>query len=149
MVMPAMGTNLATRDGYVTEQMKDYYEERAKGGVGLVIVEVACVDSPTGKNIPCQLLVDDDKFIPGLSELAEVIHRHGVKAALQLSYCQLLVGRIPGGYSSYTSISAGYCPEDLGPGATGLRAIKSWQFRFKPSPAIPIIALPPLCHYLY
>ena len=86
MVMPAMGTNLATRDGYVTEQMKDYYEERAKGGVGLVIVEVTCVDSPTGKTIPCQLLVDDDKFIPGLSELAEVIHRHGAKAALQLMH---------------------------------------------------------------
>jgi 2,4-dienoyl-CoA reductase-like NADH-dependent reductase (Old Yellow Enzyme family)/thioredoxin reductase len=86
MVMPAMGTNLATRDGYVNEQMKDYYEERAKGGVGLVIVEVACVDPPTGKTVPCQLLIDDDKFIPGLSELAEVIHRYGAKAALQLMH---------------------------------------------------------------
>lgn len=86
IVMPAMGTNLATWDGYVTEQMKDYYEERAKGGVGLVIVEVTCVAPPTGKTVPCQLLIDDDKFIPGLSELAEVIHRHGAKAALQLMH---------------------------------------------------------------
>lgn len=86
MVMPAMGTNLATRDGYVTEQMKDYYEERAKDGVGLVIVEVTCIDPPAGKTIPCQLLADDDKFIPGLSELAGVIHRHGAKVALQLMH---------------------------------------------------------------
>jgi len=86
IVMPPMGTNFGTPEGYVTEQMKDYYEERAKGGVGLVTVEVTCIDSPTGKTIARQLVADDDKFIPGLSKLVEVIHRHGAKAVLQLSH---------------------------------------------------------------
>lgn len=86
IVMPAMGTNLGTPEGYVTEQIKDYYEERAKGGVGLVIVEVTCIDSPTGKTVARQLVVDDDRFISGLSELAEAIHRHGAKAVLQLHH---------------------------------------------------------------
>jgi 2,4-dienoyl-CoA reductase-like NADH-dependent reductase (Old Yellow Enzyme family)/thioredoxin reductase len=86
IVMPAMGTNLASQDGYVTEHIKDYYEQRAKGGVGLVIVEVTCVDSPVGKTMANQLVVDDNKFIPGLSELAEVIHRHGAKAVLELHH---------------------------------------------------------------
>lgn len=86
IVMPAMGTNLGTPEGYVTGQIKDYYEERAKGGVGLVIVEVTCIDSPTGKTVARQLVVDDDRFISGLSELAEAIHRHGAKAILQLHH---------------------------------------------------------------
>jgi len=86
IVMPSMGTNLGTPEGYVTEQIKSYYEERAKGGVGLVIVEVTCIDSPTGKTVARQLIVDDDRFIPGLSELAEAIHRHGAKVVLQLHH---------------------------------------------------------------
>ena len=86
VVMPAMGTNLGTPEGYVTEEIKAYYEERAKGGVGLVIVEVTCIDAPTGKTVERQLVADDDRFIPGLEELAGVIHRHGAKAVLQLHH---------------------------------------------------------------
>ena len=84
IVMPAMGTNFATEDGYVTEKMKAHYEERAKGGVGLIIIEVTCIDSPIGKVLPKQLCCDDDKFIPGLSDLAEAVHRHDVPVFLQL-----------------------------------------------------------------
>ena len=50
LVMPPMGTNYATEDGYVTKRLLDYYEERAKGGVGLIIVEVACIDQPVGQD---------------------------------------------------------------------------------------------------
>ncbi|MFC2066740.1 FAD-dependent oxidoreductase [Chloroflexota bacterium] len=84
IVMPAMATNLASEDGYVTQQIKDYYEARARGGVGLVIVEASCVDSQRDKHSPRKLFVAEDKFIPGLRELAQVIQKHGAKAALQL-----------------------------------------------------------------
>lgn len=86
IVMPAMGTNFGTPDGYVTEKMQDYYEERARGGAGLVIVECACVDFPRGKGPARQPAVDDDRFIPGLSELVQAIHEHGARAALQLHH---------------------------------------------------------------
>ena len=86
IVMPGMNTGLSTEDGYVTQQMKDYYEERAKGGVGLIIVEINCVDFPRGKAVVRQLAIDDDKFIPGLRELAQVIQKHGAKAALGLHH---------------------------------------------------------------
>jgi len=98
IVMPPMGTNLASTDGYVTQQLKDYYEERARGGVGLIIVEVTCVDTPVGKTNAYQMAVDDDRFIPGLGELAETIHRHGARAVLQLHHA----GR--GAKSSITGI---------------------------------------------
>jgi 2,4-dienoyl-CoA reductase-like NADH-dependent reductase (Old Yellow Enzyme family) len=64
MVLPAMGTNLGTEGGYVTDRLKNYHRARAKGGVGLSIVELVCVDPPKGKVSPRQLCIDDDRFIP-------------------------------------------------------------------------------------
>ncbi len=86
IVMPPMGTNMATPDGHVTERITSYYEQRAKGGVGLVIVETTCIDAPVGKTTAYQLAIDNDRFIPGLSQIAEVIHQHGARAVLQLQH---------------------------------------------------------------
>ena len=86
IVMPPMGTNMGTPDGYVTEEVVCYYRERAKGGVGLIVVETTCVDAPVGKTTAYQLVIDDDKFIPGLSRLAEIIHQHGARTVLQLQH---------------------------------------------------------------
>jgi 2,4-dienoyl-CoA reductase-like NADH-dependent reductase (Old Yellow Enzyme family)/thioredoxin reductase len=86
MVMPPMGTNYALKDGSVTQRQIDYYEERAKGGVGLIILEISCVDSPVGKAAARQIAIDDDRFIPGLSKLAETIRRHGAKTAIQIHH---------------------------------------------------------------
>ena len=86
IVMPPMGTNMATPDGHVTEEIVCYYRERARGGVGLIIVETTCVDAPVGKTTAYQLAIDDDKFIPGLSGLAKTIHQHGARTVLQLQH---------------------------------------------------------------
>ncbi len=86
LVMPPMATNYASKDGQVTERQIDYYEERAKGGVGLIIVEISCVDSPVGRGMVRQIAIDDDKFIPGLRKLAKAIKKHGARAAIQLHH---------------------------------------------------------------
>ena len=86
MVMSPMSTNLATEEGFVTERLKAYYEERAKGGIGMIIIEYTCMDFPISKGVARQICCDDDSFIPGLSELVKVIHRHGVPVALQLCH---------------------------------------------------------------
>jgi 2,4-dienoyl-CoA reductase-like NADH-dependent reductase (Old Yellow Enzyme family)/thioredoxin reductase len=86
LVMPPMATNYALKNGEVTQRQIDYYEERAKGGIGLIIVEVSCVDSPVGKGMVRQIAIDDDKFISGLSKLAKAIKRHGAGAAIQLHH---------------------------------------------------------------
>lgn len=101
IVMSPMGTNLAGEDGYITEQIKRYYEERAKGGAGLIIVEVASIDYPKGAVMPRQVAISDDEFIPALAELVEVVHRHGAKIAIQLQHGGKLAttdmkqGRVP------------------------------------------------------
>ena len=40
IVMPPMGTGFAAASGEASEEITRYYEERAKGGVGLIITEV-------------------------------------------------------------------------------------------------------------
>ncbi len=86
MVMPPMGTKHASKEGYVTSQVKDYFEARARGGAGLIIVEATLVH-PGGRAFEKLLEIHHDKFISGLSELAGVIHRHGAKAGIQLQHC--------------------------------------------------------------
>ena len=86
LIMPPMATNYATKDGQVTDRQIEYYTERAKGGVGLIIVEVSCVDAPVGKGMGKQICIDDDGFISGLSKLAKAIKKSGAKAAIQLHH---------------------------------------------------------------
>jgi 2,4-dienoyl-CoA reductase-like NADH-dependent reductase (Old Yellow Enzyme family)/thioredoxin reductase len=85
IVMPAMATGFASEDGQVTERMISYYEERAKGGVGLIILEYTGVER-RGRPLPMQNMIDMDRFIPGLQKLVEVIKKHGAKAAIQLQH---------------------------------------------------------------
>lgn len=84
-VMCAMGMNQSDH-GYVNDAVINHYVERAKGGVGLIIVEVTCVDTPLGLNTARMLVIDDDKYIPRMARLAEAIHKEGAKCVLQISH---------------------------------------------------------------
>lgn len=86
IAMAPMGTNQGSPEGFVTPEFKNYYEARAKGGTGMVIVEVTCVDYPLGIAINRQISADDDKYLPGLTELASAIKKHGARAVLQLHH---------------------------------------------------------------
>lgn len=86
IVMPPMGTNLAGSEGEVTDQLVAYYEERAKGGTGLIIVEFTCIDYEYGKGFIRQLRLDDDRFIPGIQRLANTIQQHGAKVFVQIHH---------------------------------------------------------------
>ncbi len=84
-VMPAIGTGYGGKDSTVTEKLIAYLETRASGGVGLIITEECAID-PRGKNMGREIGIWNDSFIPGLSLLAEAVHRHGSKVALQLHH---------------------------------------------------------------
>ncbi|MCU1426352.1 MAG: putative NADH-dependent oxidoreductase, partial [Actinomycetia bacterium] len=86
IVMAPMGSNLCEPDGTPGDRMTAYFEARARGGVGLVIVEVAAIAWPVGAANPNQLGISNDAFIPHLARLTERIHAHGAKAALQLQH---------------------------------------------------------------
>lgn len=67
-VMAPMSVRYAAPNGEVTEKLISYYEARAAGGAGLIIVEATCVEL-AGKNGPNGLAVYDDSHIAGLSKL--------------------------------------------------------------------------------
>ncbi|MDH4213411.1 MAG: NADH:flavin oxidoreductase [Candidatus Thorarchaeota archaeon] len=84
-VMPPMVRNLATDDGYVTQELVEHYAARSKGEVGLIIVEAASIAKEHGimkRNIG----IYDDDMIPGLSTLAEGIKKHGARAFIQINH---------------------------------------------------------------
>lgn len=87
-------------DGRTTEQLMDYYEERAKGGTGLIITEITRVNDVTGGSAFAQLGMSHDYQIDGMAEFAKRIHSHGSKLFVQLHHpgrqnMGLLIGTLP------------------------------------------------------
>jgi 2,4-dienoyl-CoA reductase-like NADH-dependent reductase (Old Yellow Enzyme family)/thioredoxin reductase len=84
--MTSISNLFATIDGEVTQRSLDYYAARARGGVGLLIVEYANVQ-PVGKGcVGTMLGCYSDKLIPGLYLLARAIKENGARAALQIAH---------------------------------------------------------------
>ncbi|MDD3327645.1 MAG: FAD-dependent oxidoreductase [Zoogloea sp.] len=86
IVMAPMGSNFAESDGTCGERIQAYYEARAAGGAGLLIMGVCAVAYPAGTAEPYQVGVSEERFVPGLTALAERVHRHGAKVAMQLQH---------------------------------------------------------------
>ena len=94
--------------GTLGDDLIAYHEARAKGGVGLAIIEIAGVstDSPTG--IP----VYSDKVLPWYEELSTRMHRHGTKVFQQLWHGGITNtrGERPAGPSAIPNAIVGVTP---------------------------------------
>ena len=77
VVMMPMGSDFAGHDGELSDEHIKYYELRARGGTGLIMVENVCVKYPEGSNGTTQLRLDKDCYIPRLFTLTEACHRQG------------------------------------------------------------------------
>ncbi len=82
---PMVRFSLIGTDGIVTPELIKWYEDIAKNGVGMIIVEATCV-SEDGKLRDNQIGIWDDKFIDGLSKVAEVCKKHKVPTLIQLHH---------------------------------------------------------------
>jgi 2,4-dienoyl-CoA reductase-like NADH-dependent reductase (Old Yellow Enzyme family)/thioredoxin reductase len=76
----------ANADGSINARVIAYHEQVAKGGCGLIIVGASTPDRATGRPTVTCVSVDEDPMIPGLSELAEAMHRHGARCAVQIQH---------------------------------------------------------------
>lgn len=85
IVMPPMTTRTADAEGFVTADTIAYYAARARGGVGLVTVEMAAPEK-CGRHRRHEVGICEDRFLPGLTRLVEDIHRGGAKASIQLGH---------------------------------------------------------------
>jgi len=85
IIKPGQRMGFAKENGEVGQRNLDFYESIAKGGVGMIVVEHACVDYPLGGR-ERQLNISEDRFITSLTELTKVIRKHGCPVFQQISH---------------------------------------------------------------
>ncbi len=100
IAMAPMLMDFGQFDGRTTDQLMNYYEERAKGGTGLIITEITRVNDRTGASAFAQLGMSHDYQIAGMMDFADRIHQHGAKLFVQLHHpgrqnMGLLMGTLP------------------------------------------------------
>lgn len=86
IIMAPMGDLLANGDGSVSDNQIAYFEARARGGAGLLLVGSISVSYPYGSFDDHQTAASDDAFLPGLIDLTTRVHRHGARIAAQLTH---------------------------------------------------------------
>ncbi len=92
-------TNYNYSDGFVSEKELAYIEAHARGGSGIVTTQGAYTDPKgEGQGYVGMMGIWDDKYIPGLKRMADIIHQGDALACLQLMHC----GRVGGINLPYT-----------------------------------------------
>jgi 2,4-dienoyl-CoA reductase (NADPH2) len=116
IVMTAMHLGY-TPQGEVTDQLVEFYAERARGGVGLIIVGGCPIDEYGG--MPGMISLHHDRFIPGLQRLTSTVKKGGAKIAAQLyqagryTHSAMIGGRKPFSASAVRSRLTGETPRAL------------------------------------
>ena len=86
LVMPPMATSNCKEDGIITEDLINYYDDRAKSGhIGMIITEHAYI-TQQGKASLNQMSIADDSTIEGLTKLARTIKQSGSTAIIQINH---------------------------------------------------------------
>jgi 2,4-dienoyl-CoA reductase-like NADH-dependent reductase (Old Yellow Enzyme family)/thioredoxin reductase len=85
-VMAPMGTGMANYDGTPSEQIINYYEQRARSGLGLLITEITRVNTLHGASMPRQLSMAYNRHIAPFAAMVERVHAHGTKVFCQLHH---------------------------------------------------------------
>ncbi len=115
--MPAMHMNMA-KAFEVTDQLVEFYAERARGGAGMIAVGYATVDEFSGSTT--NIGAHADAFIPGLARLASAIRENGARAVLQINHAGrynfsfFIDGKQPVAPSAVASRMTGETPRELG-----------------------------------
>lgn len=118
VAMMPMGSDFAGHSGELSDEHIRYYELRARGGTGLIIVENVCVKYPEGSNGTTQLRLDEDRYIPRLYTLTEVCHHHGACMGIQINHAgasalSARIGMQPVSASTLPSKPGGETPRPL------------------------------------
>ncbi|KFN39956.1 hypothetical protein KN63_00890 [Smithella sp. F21] len=122
VVLPPLEVGMANFDGTPSEQLIDYYEARAKDGLGLLITGITRVNEYYGAGLPRQLAMTSDRHIEPFARMVECLHVHGTKVFCQLHH--------PGRQSNSLMIGSWPLMERIGRMWPGY-----WKFFFKLVPA--------------
>lgn len=118
LVMPPMETSKAEVNGKVSKDILDYYEEKSQGGyISLIIIEHSFINQQ-GKASEQQLSVADKSDVEGLKKIADIIHKNGSKAVMQINHAgsattKEITGLEPVGPSAVPNARKGNVPREL------------------------------------
>jgi 2,4-dienoyl-CoA reductase-like NADH-dependent reductase (Old Yellow Enzyme family) len=84
IALPPLTTNYGTPEGFVTDDIIQFYQERSKD-VGLVIVEASAVRAD-GRILPGSLGLWEDEQLAGMTHLTDTIKDLGAAAVLQINH---------------------------------------------------------------
>lgn len=84
--IPPMGVNLGRSDGFVTAEYYLWVKRLAKSGAGLVTVSDAGIDFELSGGAIAGPRLDSEDKLPGLSRLADEIHRYNATASIELTH---------------------------------------------------------------
>lgn len=123
-VFSATWLGLADEEGFSTARQAEYLTELARRGVGLIITGHAFV-MPEGKAGPRQTAVWDDRFIPGLTELADAVHAARGTVVLQLSHAGCYAAAVQSGLAAVgpSAGAAGEFPDCSALSVDGIKQI--------------------------
>jgi 2,4-dienoyl-CoA reductase-like NADH-dependent reductase (Old Yellow Enzyme family)/thioredoxin reductase len=116
IAMPAMHLGY-TPDGLVSERLNEFYLDRAKGGVGLIIIGGCTIDEYGG--MAGMIAIHDDRFTEGFSRLAQAVQGEGAKLFAQLyqagryAFSFLIGGKTPLAPSAVRSKLTGETPKAM------------------------------------
>lgn len=85
-VMMPMATDMADKDGIVTPRQIRYYQERAKGGLAMIIHEYTGVDDVDSIPSIHNLRIARDYHISAMEELTDAVHLYGCKIVAQIHH---------------------------------------------------------------
>ncbi len=118
-IMSLFPTKYST-DSRVNERMIEFYRERARGGVAMIVLDCPCLDYPRAYKGSNQLRFDTPEFADGIAKLINSIHAQGAKAFMQLDYPKerSLDHEIPGAKRK-GNLWLGFLPEIMTPQDAG------------------------------
>lgn len=128
MVMSPMTTAYCNDDQTPSERLVRYFEERAKGGVGLITMELITVDE-VHRYMHRSMTLGDDRYIEHHRRITDAIHQHGAKVQPQLSHT---------GPESVAPMFGG--PQTLGP-SVNVAPVWGWASRELDISELPAIAI--------
>ena len=85
-IMMPMATDMADKDGLPTPRQIRYYQERAKGGLGMIIHEYTGVDDIDSIPSIHNLRIARDYHISALEELTDAVHLYDCRIVCQIHH---------------------------------------------------------------
>ena len=85
LIMSLYPTKYAT-DSKVNERMIEFYRERARGGVAMIVLDCPCLDYPNAYKGPNELRFDAPEYADTVKVLLGAIHAEDAKAFMQINY---------------------------------------------------------------